>query len=118
MIDTFGQRLPRRHACWSHAHWAGGSTCCCTTLRAHVCLTSLILLLQVGLVLDVVLVTLIAPVAQPGRKTAQAGAIGEGCQAVKLKRYLGGLRSLSSPPHTWRVALCTPARLHSFPSLQ
>lgn len=34
---------------------------------------------QVGLVLDVVLVTLIAPVARPGRKTTQAGAGGSGC---------------------------------------
>ncbi|KAI7841113.1 hypothetical protein COHA_005338 [Chlorella ohadii] len=55
--------------------------------------------LLVGLVLDVVLVTLIAPVAQPGRKTAQA--------VSGLKRYLGGLPSAvfqkSQPGRKWGV---------------
>lgn len=77
--NVLGQRLPatcllviqamRR---WLQMLWR--------TTFAHVCPASCFpCSVQVGLVLDVVLVTLIAPVAQPGRKTAQAGPIREGC---------------------------------------
>lgn len=42
---------------------------------------------QVGLVLDVVLVTLIAPVARPGRKATHAGArlLPPDCAAARLR---------------------------------
>lgn len=69
--------------------------------------------LQVGLVLDVVLVTLIAPVARTGRKTAQAGVASGSCLRLAVlfsertgssscrndvSAHLGGLEETWRPP--------------------